>query len=71
MKYIEMMKAAPEHLKEHYRGVRDLAYNNGRMAQSTRANSRARQRLATQMGYLMRQIEMCENAARQRGLSLV
>jgi hypothetical protein len=70
MKWVEMLDASPDSLSEHYRSCRDLAYNNGRMAQHTIPNGRGRRKLARQMGFLMTQISMCENAARRRGLSL-
>jgi hypothetical protein len=71
MKYKAMLEAEPRTLREHYRGCRELAYNNGRMAQHTTPQSRTRRKLANSMGYLMRQISMMENVAKVRGLSLV
>ena len=70
MKYRDMLEAEPRTLRDHYRGCRELAYNNGRMAQHTMRHSRTRGKLANSMGYLMRQISMMENAAKVRGLSL-
>ncbi len=71
MKWTEMMEARPEALREHYAAIRALAYNNGNMAQCCAPKSRTNRKLASQMGYLMRQCSMCENAADKRGLSLV
>lgn len=64
-----MLTIAPEALREHYVGCRELAYNNGRMAQSS--SGRGLAKLARQQGYLQRQISMVENACRKRGLSLL
>ena len=66
-----MLTASPDTLRTHYAGVRELAYNNARMAQSCNPFGRGIKKLANQMGYLMTQVSMCENAARKRGLSLV
>lgn len=71
MKFTEMLTADPDALRTHYRGVRELAYNNAAMAQGGRPGGRTIRKLANQMGYLMRQVEMCETAARRRGLALV
>jgi len=71
VRYVDILEAAPDALRAHYRSVRELAYNNGRMAQHCRPNGRTMRRLASQMGFLMRQIDMCETAARRRGLSLI
>lgn len=68
MKYAEMMIADPDALREHYASCRELAHNNGRIAQQ---GPRAAKKAARSMGYLMRQIDMVENVARKRGLSLV
>lgn len=54
-------------LREHYRGLRELAYNNAEMASSGAVN---RRKAAAQMGRLMRHIEICEAVARRRGVSL-
>lgn len=69
MTWLEMLKATPDALRTHYRGVRELAYNNAKIAQGS--TGRTRGKLARQMGYLMTQISMCENAARKRGIALV
>jgi hypothetical protein len=71
MKWVEMLSCKAETLREHYRSCRELAYNNGRMAQHTKPFGRGRRKLANQMGFLMTQVSMCENAARKRGLALV
>lgn len=71
MKYAAMLEAHPDTLRDHYQGCRELAYNNGRMAQHTTQHSKTRRKLANSMGYLMRQISMMENVARARGISLV
>lgn len=68
MKWTEMLEAPVESLREHYAGCRNLAYNGMKMAQHGRHTQR---KLARNMGYLMRQIDMMENAARKRGISLV
>lgn len=70
MKFTDMLTADPELLRRHYWSCRELAYNNAQMAQHTRDGSPTRRKLARSMGYLMRQIEMCEAAARRRRLSL-
>lgn len=64
MKYADMLAANIETLREHYGSCRALAFNNARIAQ---AANNSRGKLARQMGYLMRQVSMCENAARKRG----
>jgi hypothetical protein len=70
MKFTDMLTASPEALSDHYRAVRNLAHNNARIAQHTCPNSRSRRRCANSMGYLMRQVEMCERAANRRGIGL-
>jgi hypothetical protein len=70
MKWIDMLNATPEALRAHYRSVRDLAYNNGKIAQGCRNRSTVAQ-LARQQGYLQTQISMCENAAKRRRIALV
>ena len=67
MKYTDMMTAAPDALAAHYASCRTLAYNNARIAQH---GARSARRMARPMGYLMRQIDMCETAARKRGIGL-
>jgi len=67
MKYTEMMNADPTALSDHYRGCRNLAYNNARIAQHGAHSARKASR---NMGYLMRQISMCETAADKRGIRL-
>lgn len=69
MKWLDMLNASTETLRTHHASVRELAYNNARIAQGTR-NRRTVAKLARQMGYLMTQVSMCENAARRRGISL-
>lgn len=54
-------------LRTEYRGWRELAYNNANMAAGGRA---WRNKCATQMGRLMRNIEIIEAIARKRGISL-
>jgi len=66
-----MLAADPSTLRTHYASVRELAYNNARIAQGCSPMGRGIRKLARQMGYLMTQISMCENAARKRRLSLV
>lgn len=56
-----------EALRTEYRGYRNLAYNNAGMAASGAVN---KNRAAGQMGKLMRNIEIIEAIARQRGISL-
>ena len=70
MKWTEMLSCSPETLREHYAGVRALAYNNANMAQCCRDGGSTIKKLARQMGYLMTQVSMCENAARKRNLAL-
>jgi hypothetical protein len=55
-------------LREHYRSLRMLAYNNAAMAASGAVNTR---KCASQMGRLMRHIGIIEGIARQRRISLV
>lgn len=71
MKWAEMLTCEASTLREHYFGVRRLAYNNANMAQSTTPLGTTRRKLANQMEYLMAQISMCENAAKKRSISLV
>lgn len=71
MKYADMLTADIDSLRAHYASVRELAYNNSKMAQGSRPGGSTVRKLAHQMGYLMRQIEMCENAARKRCIFLV
>lgn len=71
MKYADMLTTDVNHLRAHYTNIRELAFNNSKMAQGCRPGSSTVRKLAHQMGYLMRQIEMCENAARKRCISLV
>lgn len=70
MKFVDMMSASPETLREHYKSCRELAHNNTRMAQHTSPNSWTRKKLARQMGYLMTQIGMMETVAKKRQFSL-
>jgi len=70
MKWTEMLSCSESALREHYRAMRELAFNNGRMAQHCRPKSRTNRKLASQMGFLMRQVSMCENAADRRGVRL-
>lgn len=58
-----------EALREEYRGYRTLAYNNANMAAGCRTATRTK--LASQMGRLMRNIEIIEAIARKRGIRLV
>jgi hypothetical protein len=55
-------------LRAEYKGYRELAYNNAAMAASGAVNIR---RCASQMGRLMRNIEIIEAIAKKRGISLV
>lgn len=71
MKWNDMLTIDVASLRAHYASVRELAFNNANMAQGTRPGGRTRGELANQMGYLMTQVSMCENAARQRKISLV
>ncbi len=57
-----------EALRTEYAGYRALAYNNANMAGSGAVN---RNRCAGQMGRLMRNIDIIEGIARQRGISLL
>jgi hypothetical protein len=54
-------------LREEYAGWRNLAYNNGRMAQQGPGTAR---KCAASMGRIMRNVELIENIARRRGISL-
>jgi hypothetical protein len=67
MTYADMMAVGPDSLREHYAGVRALAYNNASIATY---GVRTANKCARSMGYLMRQVSMCETAARKRGFSL-
>jgi len=55
-------------LRAEYRGNRELAYNNARIAQQGKASAG---RMARQMGRLMANIRIIEAIARQRGIGLV
>lgn len=66
-----MLTADADILRTHYASVRELAYNNANIAQGCSPFGRTIKKLASQMGYLMTQVSMCENAARKRGISLV
>lgn len=55
-------------LRREYKGYRELAYNNANMAASGAVN---KNKAASQMGRLMRNIEIIEAIARKRGISLV
>jgi len=55
-------------LRAEYWGYRALAYNNANMAASGAVN---RKKCATQMGRLMKNIEIIEAIARKRKISLV
>ncbi|NIT79548.1 MAG: hypothetical protein GWN58_32850 [Anaerolineae bacterium] len=70
MKWTEMLSCSMDSLREHYWSCRSLAYNNASMAQHCAPKSRTNRKLANQMGFLMRQVSMCENAAKRRGESL-
>lgn len=70
MKWTDMLTATPEALRAHYRAVRELAYNNGKMAQGC-SRGATLSKLARQQGYLQTQISMCENVARKRKIALV
>lgn len=54
-------------LRTEYAGYRALAYNNANMAASGAVN---RNKAAAQMGRLMRNIQIIEGIARQRGIRL-
>lgn len=56
-----------EALRIEYRGYRELAYNNANMAASGAVN---RKKCASQMGRLMRNIQIIEAIAKQRKISL-
>ncbi len=64
---MHFMTADPAAVREHYKGLRALAYNNGKLAQSA---PKSRRKLAAQMGRLMREIEFIERCADKRGISL-
>lgn len=68
MKWVEMLSCPVETLRTHYASVRELAYNNARIAQHGR---RSAKKMANSMGYLMTQVSMCENAARKRKITLL
>ena len=57
-----------EALRNEYASYRNLAYNNANMASSGAVNTR---KAAAQMGRLMKNIEIIEAIARQRGIRLV
>lgn len=57
-----------EALRVEYRGYRELAYNNARIAQG--CGGSGLRRSAAQMGRLMRNIDIIEGIARQRRISL-
>jgi hypothetical protein len=67
MKWVDMLEASPEALSEHYRAVRNLAYNNSCTAQH---RDRTGQLMRQVSRYLMRQVSMCEAAAKRRGIRL-
>ncbi len=58
-------------LRIEYRGWRELAYNNAKMAQSCRDGGPTIKKLAYQMGKIMRNVEIIEAIAKQRKISLV
>lgn len=68
MKFVEMLTCPEQCLRDHYASCRELAYNAMRIAQHGRRSAR---KMVGQVGYLMRQIEMAESAARRRRMSLV
>lgn len=70
MTFRDMMICTAANLRAHYADCRALAYSNAQIAQHL-ARATARGKAAHSMGYLMRQIEMCERAASRRGISLV
>ena len=55
-------------LRDHYWSCRKLAYNNSQMVGY--CSRRGVDKLARQMGWLMKQIDICEAVARQRRISL-
>lgn len=59
-----------EALRNEYWGYRELAYNNAKMAQGCAPRGHTINKLAGQMGKLMRNIEIIEAIARKRGISL-
>lgn len=71
MKWLDMLTCEANSLRTHYAGLRNLAYNNSNIAQGSSSGGTTRRKLANQMGYLMTQISMCENAAKKRSISLV
>lgn len=71
MKWTEMLTCDVKALREHYASVRNLAYNNARIAQHCRPGGPGMRKLLRGMDYLMTQVSMCENAARKRGVVLV
>ena len=64
---MHFMTADPSAVSIHYRSLRELAYNNAKLAQSA---PKARRKLASQMGRLMREIEFIERCANKRGIRL-
>lgn len=61
------MTADPDAVRAHYKGLRQLAYNNARAAAS---GAVSRRKAAGQMGRLMRDIELIERCMGKRGESL-
>ena len=55
-------------LRDHYWSCRELAYNNMQMV--GHCGRRSVDKLGRQMGWLMKQINICEAVARQRKISL-
>ncbi|TXH50335.1 MAG: hypothetical protein E6Q97_20700 [Desulfurellales bacterium] len=55
-------------LHDHYWSCRELAYNNMQMVGY--CGRRGVDKLGRQMGWLMKQIDICEAVARQRKISL-
>ena len=64
---MHFMTAEPIAVREHYRSLRGLAYNNSKLAAGA---PKARRKLAAQMGRLMREIEFIERCADKRGIRL-
>ena len=64
---MHFMTADPVAVRAHYRGLRELAYSNARLAQSA---PKSRRKLAAQMGRMMREIEFIERCADKRGIRL-
>ena len=60
-----------EALRTEYAAYRELAYNNAKMAQGCAPRGATINKLASQMGRLMKNIEIIEAIARQRRISLV